>query len=789
MIKIGRIRIKNFKHIKDLELDFSDRDLIVLDGPNGFGKTTIFDAIELVLTGKISRIKNTAHGLTGYESVLFVDDENKNTEIKVEFCTNNRSITIAKIVKFDKKLLPTDKRPDNWEVFETYLLSDFDLEILNGEKMLNDSVSEILGVKDLGRFFSLFYYVQQEENTLFLKQSAKQRMDDISPLFDTQTETMEKKKLSEIKRILNERIQALSGTEGIITTQKYTLETLKVGVSNVDRDNLNNTYFPLINDVRDKKEWDQKDLVINEEIKEKYLAELRNIYSLKQNAKDFINQKFNKEIYEWIDKPEMLEIVVLTYNFVESHEELKKLKDMEYFLVKNKNKLDRLALHNHLDIDILQDFVVKLNLKIDLEDLKETLGKLKSYRQNINQTSEIIRSLNETREMVMIHFNNLDEKQLDSECPLCGYDYNMHSNLIQSIELKSSNISLQLDRETKEYNVLYDSFYSNSIIPILESVNDYLSDNKNIVNEELLKSLSQFKKNKGHINKFLVWCQDNSIDISKFLNTNSNQLTQISVKVRNLIKDLESQLKDVTSDYSKFEDNLTTLNSVFSGDIEKVIKLNLEDIIKKAKYIEYRFYQNNSSLIEKLTKDLSILEKELEILLDTTYKIEKIVKVYDDKITSHWKKIIKDIEIPFYIYSGKIIQNYQRGCGLFIHESGKGNQKSIRFVSDMRQTHDAINYLSSGQLSGLIIAFTLALNKVYGEKTIDIILVDDPVQTMDEINIASLTELLRNEFKTKQLILSTHEEDTSRYIRYKFAKYNLNTLKINIKEKIYSISN
>ncbi|OTO21445.1 hypothetical protein A5875_002826 [Enterococcus sp. 3H8_DIV0648] len=107
------------------------------------------------------------------------------------------------------------------------------------------------------------------------------------------------------------------------------------------------------------------------------------------------------------------------------------------------------------------------------------------------------------------------------------------------------------------------------------------------------------------------------------------------------------------------------------------------------------------------------------------------------------------------------------------------------FVSSSENDHDAINYLSSGQLSGLVIAFTLALNKVYEQKALDILLIDDPVQTMDEINVASFVELLRNDFNHKQIILSTHEEDISKYIRYKFSKYNLVTKRINVKDKLY----
>ncbi|MDK6430149.1 hypothetical protein, partial [Enterococcus faecalis] len=58
-------------------------------------------------------------------------------------------------------------------------------------------------------------------------------------------------------------------------------------------------------------------------------------------------------------------------------------------------------------------------------------------------------------------------------------------------------------------------------------------------------------------------------------------------------------------------------------------------------------------------------------------------------------------------------------------------------------------------------------------------------QTMDEINIASFVELLRNDFSQKQIVLSTHEEEISKYIRYKFSKYGLKTKRINVKNQLY----
>ena len=64
-------------------------------------------------------------------------------------------------------------------------------------------------------------------------------------------------------------------------------------------------------------------------------------------------------------------------------------------------------------------------------------------------------------------------------------------------------------------------------------------------------------------------------------------------------------------------------------------------------------------------------------------------------------------------------------------------------------------------------------------------LIDDPLQTMDDINISSFLELLRNDFCDKQIILSTHEEDVTNYMLYKFSNFNLEAQSLNLKDKYY----
>jgi len=68
-------------------------------------------------------------------------------------------------------------------------------------------------------------------------------------------------------------------------------------------------------------------------------------------------------------------------------------------------------------------------------------------------------------------------------------------------------------------------------------------------------------------------------------------------------------------------------------------------------------------------------------------------------------------------------------------------------------------------------AFHLSMNAVYTNKSLNLLIVDDPIQDMDSLNIHSFSELLRREFiEDYQIIMSTHDDLDMQYLKYMFSR-------------------
>ncbi|MDQ2087919.1 ABC transporter ATP-binding protein [Herbivorax sp. ANBcel31] len=182
----------------------------------------------------------------------------------------------------------------------------------------------------------------------------------------------------------------------------------------------------------------------------------------------------------------------------------------------------------------------------------------------------------------------------------------------------------------------------------------------------------------------------------------------------------------------------------------------------------------------------SAMKLELKDLMIYREKIDKIYTHIKNGKSSYINDVIRNIEIPLYIYSGKLLQTHQNGFGVFCN-TGRETDKFTQFkltISGDNSEHDVINKFSSGQKAVLNVALILAFRKI--KKTnLDLFMIDDPFQSLDDINIASLTEILRNEFNDTQIIISTHDMETAVYMCCKYYKANKKYNNYNVQNELY----
>ena len=91
--------------------------------------------------------------------------------------------------------------------------------------------------------------------------------------------------------------------------------------------------------------------------------------------------------------------------------------------------------------------------------------------------------------------------------------------------------------------------------------------------------------------------------------------------------------------------------------------------------------------------------------------------------------------------------------------------------------------MSSGQLVSIAIAFLLSLNKLYDNSKF--LAIDDPVQTIDDINFWGLIETIRHEFYGYNLFVSTHEDNYASLLRYKLENLGVRTKAYDMKNINY----
>ncbi|WBV58902.1 AAA family ATPase [Chryseobacterium daecheongense] len=359
-----------------------------------------------------------------------------------------------------------------------------------------------------------------------------------------------------------------------------------------------------------------------------------------------------------------------------------------------------------LTIQVLNNKLLK-----DREQQQIIIKKLEAEKSGL-QVLENSDILKETRDFFLKNYPNqkIDSKQLDTDVENISANIQKNLNSIQNL---SDTIKI-LETELQE------------------SIEENVTDEITQINETLIRisaGVDIYKLNAGkYINSDIDKMDEDVFNdsIAKSKEENEKKISDYNEEIKQL--ELLSELKDNVLPYLEFEEN-------------KKIENNIKSNIDKKK---------------KVTK---LLKGEIE---KVNSHIEKQIKsfFYEDLINDLYKRIDPHPEYT----KVKFIPDFKDAKPkLNVCVYGKNNSDDF-IIPNLYFSQAQLNILS------LCIFLAKALNaKDDDGNSIDCIFVDDPIQSMDSINILSTIDLLRSIVVNheKQIILSTHDENFHNLLKKK----------------------
>lgn len=768
--KIKSLRIENYKSIENLEFNFNNLDLVVFDGPNGYGKTTVFEAIEIILTNELRKYTDSKQN-AGYAFNNSPIHREEDKPINLTLILGNEE----HIIHIRRHFSATDKERANKSKNVRQIFKDSKLYIDNEECSESD-LENILNFNSIKTLFNVLNYVEQDENTFFLKKDPKERYSVLSSLLGAENEQKKLVRIKEKHAQIKAKVTALG--EEITRVKNENLERFNT-------ENISSNYKRLI-DSQDFV-WDKEEIT-NSDISElnSYLEQVDLIKSLVEQRDKLADIEFLVNIKHYANDS-FLDIYIEYYwklfNFEILENENKIRKKYEVSIRINESIISAIEKlnYNFLLSDNIWKYIKDPDWSFDKNELNIKLKLVISKISALGEHEKILNNLKDKQTQLLALFKQHESSiPLEAgECPTCGFNWNSSDELNASVQETLNRIFEDYIKGNAELETLKNEIYNGYLKEVKEKLTanneEYNSLFKSLITQEEFALLSDKISNKSKITKFLSLFES-SIQEEIISKVNYRTIEDFEVIKGSINSLIESNTPTLNLDEEQMTIYWRNFEHYFNADYIKISNVQKEDIVDKKEYITSQYYL-------AINKRLNSLYKRLGELNKIEDQVKRISDHFTDKIKKYTKDIVDNISIPFYIFTGKILQQHTLGSGLIL-DLKTDYENSILKINPRNRDQEVSYTLSSGQLSATVISLTLVLNKVYNYPRLATILIDDPLQTLDDINTHSLIEVLKYNFANQQVLLSTHEERYSKLIRYKYDRFSLDADHFSMKDMI-----
>lgn len=844
---IKGIKIQNFRGYEQQEFTFFNQKesmsgLILLGGPNGYGKTSLIDSMEWCMTGTIQRVvedyeirKERNKGMQ--KCLLRHNGSKKQVSVIMDVNYLNNDLEIERIFTGDNE--SDGFFPEN-SIFK-----------VNGKIIKEKQTIDFILNKSISKEFYERYTSSYEKNIRIYEKSRNDIYDMFSAFFGgtKEVETIinnldgypgKNKRKGLIDELNNQILEEFKHNYDVAKSmydeaekkQKELMEERKnngdvsINIKDYPKEKLyNQEVFPqdLLSEdsnFHDKIDHINKQIFLLKEFKylkenkaayeevDPYLTQLRNQKNL---------QDFNKQIETPFKqlREELLSVQGKTIENIDHDKNIQEGYKREISNFKHSSKVGveklKAIASNILDKND-QELIIFSPIDeyyLNLERLENQLEGFKSSDVAINA----LRSLIDHSQ----GFHKLREDGQE-ECPLCGSKelFPLQSNellknaseILGEVDSKRSNLQKSYNEQKEQINVVYNQFVKH-LLNLLDTKIIFL--NNLLTNFDKMKKFksacSLFKLNFNEVNEEIIQMKKLELEgqildeleiyvletsLLNLLVNDKDELDSVpshfseSLMKRDEFGSLDTQekiesLSKFKESYRKKTEQLPDEVAIDSIEIEKIIKkLNILGEIESNLVNDKAITESQSDLDKKVQtfKEHEVILKKKQDELIALKEISKELK----KKRKQWdRQMVEEIRSPLQqIY--RRINRHTNIEEINLIMDGTTKTKASLMANIGNEEVSATNILSAGQLS--VVALSIFLTVAMGQKNnvFKCYFMDDPIQTMDDLNILSFIDLLRSELANEQeqnrfvdqLFFTTCDENLENLMIHKMKNFGVN---------------